>query len=308
MDDDAILEHWLAELRASGYRPRTLRNQAFAMRAVLRRTGKSILTMTRHDLLLDVGRDGIENSTRSHHKSLYHLFWTWVQDEGYRLDNPAVRLPKVRVTQKEANPVTTEDLQLLINSGIYSRTRMYVLLYAYQGFRASEIAAIAGEAIDWRRRRILSVDGKGGKEVWRPIHPLIWAEAQKYPRSGFWFPSPYKPGTHVTGGTVTTVISQAMKRAGILGHRPHNLRAWYATELSQAGVDAPVIAAGLRHSDMQTLPRYLAIRHDQIAAGQELLPIIEVPQRTPRRRRAPAPSASVEAPHESPVGGGRLAA
>lgn len=112
------------------------------MRAVFRRTGKTILTMTRHDLVLDSGREGIENSTRQHQKSLYHLFWTWAQDEGYRLDNPAVRLPKVRVIPKEANPVTTEDLQLLINSGIYSRSRMYVLLYAYQGYRASEIAAI----------------------------------------------------------------------------------------------------------------------------------------------------------------------
>ena len=281
MDDDALLDAWLAELRASGYRKRTLESYEWALRALLRRTGKHMLDMTRQDLIRDLGRQEIQNSTRQHQKSLCHLVWTWLQDEGYRLDNPAVRLPKVRVVLPEANPVTTEDLQILISSGIYSRTRMYVLLYAYQGYRASEIAAVSGEAIDWNRRRILSREAKGGKEVWRPIHPLVWAEAQKYPRSGYWFPSPYVAGP-IGGGNVSAVLSQAMKRAGIVGHRPHNLRAWYATEQNRVGVPTATIAAGMRHSDLQSIPRYTAVQEAEIAAAQEQLPDIIVPTRTPR--------------------------
>ncbi len=282
MDDEALLGYWLAELRASGYRPRTIESHNWSIRALLRRTGKTLLTMTRYDLIADIGRDGITNSTRQHQKSLCSLIWTWLQDEGFRLDNPAVRLPKVRVVKPEANPLETSDIETLVNSGIYSRTRMYVLLYAYQGYRAVEIAAVAGEHIDWTNRRILSVDGKGGKEVWRPLHPLIWQEAQKYPRQGYWFPSPYKDGEHIAARNVSTVLSRAMKRAGIVGHRPHNLRAWYATELSKAGVEAPVIAAGMRHADLQSLPRYLAVPMDQIAESQAALPQIALPERTAR--------------------------
>jgi len=257
--------------------------------------------MTRHDLIDDLGRDGISNSTRQHQKSLYHLFWTWVQDEQYRLDNPAVRLPKVRVVPKEANPVTTEDLQILINSGIYSRTRMYVLLYAYQGFRASEIAAVSGRSIDWERQRILSKDGKGGKEVWRPIHPIVWTEAQKYPRDRDWFPSPYGD-SHVDGSTVSTVLSKAMKRAGILGHRPHNLRAWYATEQNRAGVPTATIAAGMRHADLQSIPRYTAVPEDQIAAAQEQLPEITVPTKTSRpAKRGPYKPRTKPTPTPAPT-------
>lgn len=287
MDDDALISYWLSELRASGYRPRTVDSVNWGLRALLRRSEKTSLTMTRQDLIIDIGRDGISNSTRQHHKSLYSLYWTWLQDEGYRLDNPAIRLPKVKVVKAEANPVETADLQLLINSGIYSKTRMYVLLYAYQGFRAVEIAAVAGETIDWNNQRILSRDGKGGKEVWRPIHPIVWTEAQKYPRSGVWFPSPDKPGEHVSARNVSTVLSRAMKRAGIVGHRPHNLRAWYATEQSKAGVAGPVIAAGMRHADMQSLPRYLAVPMDQIAAAQDALPVIAVPQSVHRESHGP---------------------
>lgn len=285
MDDDAILAYWATFASASGYRPRTIAEHTISLRATLRRTGKTILTMTRYDLISDLGREGITPATRQRYKSLFHGFWTWVQDEGFRADCPAVRLPSVRVVKSEARPLETADLELLVNSGIYSRTRMYVLLYAYQGFRASEIAAVSGESIDWERRRILSVDGKGGKEVWRPIHPTVWAEAQKYPKVGYWFPSPYVEG-HISGRNVSTVIGRALKRAGIKGHRPHNLRAWYATELSRAGAPTAVVAAGLRHSDMQSVTRYLAVPQDEIAAAQERLPVINVPDRTPRRRAA----------------------
>ncbi|MBK0420173.1 tyrosine-type recombinase/integrase [Leucobacter sp. CSA1] len=282
MDDEAILATWAAWASASGYRKRTVDEHLISIRATLRRTGKTILTMTRYDLIGDLARDGISPATKQRYKSLFHGFWSWVQDEGFRLDCPAVRLPTVRVLKTEPNPVTTEDLELLINSGIYAKTRMYVLLYAYQGFRASEIAAVSGEAIDWDRKRLLSVDGKGGKEVWRPMHPLVWAEAQKYPRTGWWFRSP-DHGGHVTGRNVSNVLGKAMKRAGITGHRPHHLRGWYATELSIAGAPTAVVAAGLRHSDLQSVSRYLAVPHREIDEAQQRLPQVTIPERTARK-------------------------
>lgn len=285
MDDDAILAYWATYAGASGYRQRTIDEHLISLRATFRRTGKGVLSMTRYDLIADLGRAGLAPATRARYRSLFHGFWSWVQDEGFRLDCPAVRLPIVRVQKAEPNPVTTADLELLINSGIYAKTRMYVLLYAYQGFRASEIAALSGEAIDWERRRILSVDGKGGKEVWRPLHPLVWQEAQKYPRKGVWFPSPDHSG-HVTGRNVSNVLGKAMRRAGIIGHRPHNLRGWYATELSASGAPTAVVAAGLRHSDMQSVDRYLAVPQAAIANAQAQLPTIAVPERTARRRAA----------------------
>lgn len=286
MDDEAILAYWATFATACGYRKRTIKEHTISLRATLRRTGKSILSMTRHDLIVDLGRDNLMPATRQRYRSLFHGFWTWVQDEGFRLDNPAVRLPRVRVIKAEANPVETVDLELLINSGIYAKTRMYVLLYAYQSYRAVEIAAVhGGRSIDWERRRILSAEGKGGKEVWRPMHPLVWEEAQKYPRAELWFPSPSGNG-HVTANNVSRVLSDAMRRAGIVGHRPHNLRAWYATELGEAGAPTEVIAAGMRHSDLQSLSRYRRVSDSSIDTWQRTLPVVSIPERTPRRRAA----------------------
>lgn len=279
MDDDAILAYWFQYMTAEGCTPATVKERGIAVRALLRRTGSTLLTMHRHDLIGDLARDGLSAKTRQNYRSLYHTLFTWIQDEGFRQDNPAARLPRTRVPQVEANPVSTDDIAYLLASGIYAKTRMYVLLYAYQGFRATEIAAVSGESIDWERQRIRSDEAKGGKIVWRPIHPIVWAELQRYPRTGYIFPS---RGGHVSRKTVSNVLGKAMQRAGIQ-HRPHQLRAWHATEMIDAGAATIVVQTSMRHSDARSLNRYVRVSDDVLRAAMTLLPVVEVPERSGRR-------------------------
>ena len=282
MDDDAILDLWVAYQSASGSTAKSIRERLIVFRALLKRVDTMLLTVTRHDLVRDLGRPGLAASTRSRYKSDYHGLFTWIQEEGFRLDNPAVRLPKVRVPRPEPDPVTTEDLEYLLASGIYRRTRMWVLLYAYQGFRAQEISAVRGDSIDWNRRRLLSLDAKNGKEVWRPIHPLVWDELQKWRTTGWLFPSPQRPAEHITPNNVSRVLSAAMKRAGI-NHRPHQMRAWFATEMIDAGASTVIVATAMRHADMQSIPNYVRVSDDAVAEAMALLPRIHVPERSGRR-------------------------
>lgn len=297
--DDALLEYWSDFMRAEGCTENTIKERGIVIRALLRRTGCTLLTITRHHLIADLARD-LSPKTKQNYKSLYHTLFTWLQDEDFRPDNPAGRLPRSRVPHTEPDPVRTEEIEQLLGAGIYAKTRMYVLLYAYQGFRAIEIAAVAGENIDWERQRILSVEGKGGKEVWRPIHPIVWEEAQKYPRQGFWFPS----GTgHISRKTVSNVLSKAFKRAGVQ-HRPHQLRAWHATTLIEAGVSTIVAQHSMRHSDLQSLNRYVRVSEDKLREAMSMLPAVAVPDHSGRiSGRAPVAQWIEQKPSNLPVAG-----
>jgi integrase/recombinase XerD len=279
MDNDALLLTWSQFQRAESCVPDTIKEREIALRALLRRSGKSLLDIHRIDLIADLARD-IKPRTRANYRSLYHTFFTWLQDEGYRQDCPAARLPRAKVTYQEPNPVKTEDIEFLLNSGIYGKTRLYVLLYAYQGFRPVEIAAVSGESIDYQGRRIFSLEGKGGKEVWRPLHPLVWSELQKYPKVGPLFASPL--GGHVGRKNVSNVLSQAFKRAGI-HHRPHNLRAWFATEQLESGISAPIVQATMRHTDAQSIRHYYRPSAEAMAAALACLPLVTVPTKSGRR-------------------------
>lgn len=285
MDDDAYISYYGQYQTAQHCSKTTIREREILLRALLARTGKTLNTITRHDLIGDLGREGLAAKTKQNYKSFFHTFFTWMQDEEFRLDNPGARLPRIRVVRDEPNPVRTQDIEFLLHSGIYGKTRLYVLLYAYQALRCVEIAAVAGEGIDWRRKRMLSVEAKGGREVWRPIHPLVWEEIQKYPRAGYFFPSPGGPG-HVTRKNVSNVLSKALKRAGIIGHRPHQLRTWHATEMLEGGVATTTAAASLRHVGLQSIGHYQLVSERLLTDAQAVLPLVIVPTRSGRKRAA----------------------
>lgn len=290
MDDDAILTLWAAYMAAESCRPRTIKDRLILVRALLNRTGKTLRTIDRNDLILDLGRRDargrdLSPRTKQNYRALYHVLFAWMQDEGIRPDCPAVRLPRTRVARVEANPLTTAELQELLLSGIYARSRLYALLYAYQGFRCVEIAAVSGDSIDWTQQRIRTDEAKGGLVVWRPIHPLVWDELQRYPRKGWLFPSPTRPGEHVTANNVSTVLAAALRRAGIR-HRPHHLRAWHATELLAAGVPLEVAQQSMRLANASTIKHYGRVPDRAVRDGMRRLPVVEVPQRSGRRRAA----------------------
>ncbi|AMB58229.1 tyrosine-type recombinase/integrase [Microterricola viridarii] len=284
MIDADYIRYYAQYQAAQGCSAATIREREILVRALLARTERTLDTITRHDLIGDLGRP-LAAKTKQNYKSFFHTFFTWMQDEGFRADNPGARLPRVRVPKQDPNPLRTADIEQLLHSGIYGKTRLYVLLYAYQGFRCVEIAAVAGETVDWRRKRILSKDGKGGREVWRPIHPLVWDEIQKYPRAGVFFPSPTNAG-HVGRKNVSNVLSKALKRAGIVGHRPHQLRVWQGTALLEGGVPTTTAAALLRHSDLQSIAAYQLVSERLLEEAQNVLPLVKVPTSSGRRRAA----------------------
>lgn len=256
----------------------------YLIRALVRFTGVELLEMSRTDLIRYLGRRDLSGRTKQNYRSHMHTLFTWMQDEQLRADNPAGRLPRPRVEKREPNPVTLEQLQRVLDSGVYGATRMKILLYAFNGIRASEIAAIAGDAIDWEGRRILTREGKGRKEVWRPLHPLVWEEARKYPRAGWWFPSPIRDGHPVGGKSVSATLSAAFRRAGI-DHTGHHLRAFYITELLEAGVHPDVVQHLARHSNGETMRIYARPSDRRSREAHDLLPTVVVPISAARGRR-----------------------
>ena len=284
MDTSSIINYWAAYMRAQHLTERTIKEREIFIRAMLRHTqANDLTTVSRHQLITFLGRQDLTGRTKQNYRSALHTFFTWMQDEQLRPDNPAARLPKPRVEHHEVNPFTTEEIQRALNSGIYGHTVTKLLLYSYQGLRASEIAAVAGENIDWEQQRLLTVEGKGRKEVWRPIHPTVWEHINRsnYPRHGHFFPG-LIPGEHVRGKSVSNTLNAVFKRIGITNHKAHDMRAWHATELLEAGVHPLTVQYSMRHSDGQSITKYDKPSDKRIRdAGTKLPPMIVPIRRTP---------------------------
>lgn len=297
MTPDEILDYWAAYMRAQHCTERTIRERMIFMRSVLRHTGASTyLDITKPQLIAFLGKKdehgrGLTGRTKQNYRSALHTFFSWMQDEDLRLDNPAARLPRPRVEYTEPNPVSTEQIQRVLTSGIYGLTVMKVLLAAYQGMRASEIAAVRGEDVDLENGTITIREGKGRTTITRPLHPLVreLAIAEDYPREGWWFEG-LIPGEHVRGKSVSNTLNAAFRRAGLAGHRAHDMRKWMGTTLLEQGADGIDVQHALRHRDQQTLHVYLRPHQERLRGVVEALPRVHVPtspEAAARRRTGP---------------------
>ena len=130
-----------------------------------------------------------------------------------------------------------------------------ILLAAYQGLRVHEIAKFRGEDI---RGGELHVIGKGQVAATVPLHPLVAAEAAKYPQ-GWWFPSSRTASGHVHAKSVSTVMGQALERAGVQA-TPHQLRHYFGTEVFRSsGGNLRVAQELLRHASPATTALYTKV-------------------------------------------------
>lgn len=185
-------------------------------------------------------------------------FYGWLQLMGHREDNPMIRVGTPRAPDRVARPVADSELLRLLNVNMHRRTRVMVLLAALAGLRAHEIAKIRGEDVDIEREQ-LTVIGKAGTAKVLPLHRILLGYAKLMPRRGWWFPSnTTRPGHHVHRKSVSRVVSQAMRRAGIAGSA-HSLRHWYGTTLLEDGADLRTVQELLRHQSIATTQIYTKV-------------------------------------------------
>jgi integrase/recombinase XerD len=283
-----ITEFWRQYMQAEGLAPRTIEERIAFIDRMCKGAGAGPASITRRQLIAWMAEQDWSPKTRAHYRSTAHTFFTWLQDEEFRPDNPAARLPSVRVPRRQPTPFTIDEINALLESGIYAKTRMMVLLHYYLGLRVSEIAKVHADDIN-HVARTLTVTGKGGKTVEIPVPDHMWEHVERMPAEGYWFPNwhankLYAAGEgHILGRSVSDLLSDAIKRAGIK-RRPHDLRAATATEMNRAGVSAFITQHAMRHERMSTTTLYTAIDPEQIRHGLERMPLVSCPSVSHRRK------------------------
>lgn len=262
----------------------TIRNRRSILASLQRALDVSIIQATTADLRGFVGRPGIKPGSRRTNRNALVAFYTFLHEDGYRDDNPSLRLPTVAVPKGTPRPFTPEQVDAMLESGAYTRTRAMILLGCYQGFRVSQIAPVHGHDIDRLSNTIRTI-GKGGKERLLPLHPVIAELSESMPADGWWFPARHGQAGHIKGSGVTNLIARAKKRAGI--HDPrltaHSLRHAFGTDLVENDVDIRVVQELMMHESLSTTQIYTGVSERKKQAGILALPVRDIPSRSGRR-------------------------
>ena len=232
------------------------------------------------DYLIFCTAEGLSKATRARRLSAIRQLYRFAHDEGWRADNPALRLKGPGRDQRLPGTLDeAEVIALLEAAKTYGRTEsdrkrncaLLELLYA-TGMRVSELVELPVAAVRGAPRMIL-VRGKGDKERMVPLSPPAIAAIAEWlvvrdrdddlarlagkPPSKFLFPGPGVAG-HLTRQHFYLLIKDIAAAGGVFPSKvtPHTLRHAFATHLLAGGADLRAIQMLLGHADVATTEIY----------------------------------------------------
>src|SRR5690606_27663541 len=138
---DTALTTFAEYQRGKGLADTTVTNRETILRTLERFTRRQLLDHDLHDLRHYLGRPAtptrpsIKPRTRRTEHTAMLAFFRFAHSEHLIEENPTTRLDPVSAPKGEPRPFTKEQIDAMLGSGAYRRTRAMILLAYYQGLR-----------------------------------------------------------------------------------------------------------------------------------------------------------------------------
>lgn len=250
------------------------RNTLLAYRNDLETASRQVSDLTHAGLetLRTLGESWAElaPSTVARKLSALRGFFSFIEAEGIRSDNPAHALARPSLRRPLPRIVSREEVENLFSiaeerasapnapRGHLRALALLELLYG-SGLRATELVSLSRNAIH-PDRPFLIVKGKGGRERLVPVSDRAREAVGRWvalvPANSVWlFPSGH---SHLSRVRLFQIVRELGAAAGIAPERlsPHVLRHAFATHLLSGGADLRALQTMLGHADIGTTQIY----------------------------------------------------
>jgi integrase/recombinase XerD len=179
--------------------------------------------------------------------------------------------PLSKEPRKLPDILSVKEVADIIKAAVNIKHRTMLVLAYGAGLRSAEVANLTVGDIDSDRMQIHIRNGKGGKDRYVVLSPVMlemlrnyWRKYRIQVKSIWIFPgqSSAKP---ITSSTVGAVYKQAKERAGINKKGGvHSLRHAFATHSLEAGEDLYTIKQLLGHSCIESTACYLRLTNNKM--------------------------------------------
>lgn len=205
----------------------------------------------------------------------------WLADEGEIPADPLIRMPAPKLDQKVIDPLTEDELKLLLKAcrGTSLRDRRdeaILRLMLETGTRANELIDLKATDLDLARGLIVVYRGKGGKGRIVPFGPQTASALDRYMRLRRQQSNAHVDQLFIGAGQVKTFsysgLAKTMRRraqeVGIQGFHLHRMRHTAATRWLAAGGSEGGLMAVAGWSSRQMLDRYTRATASERAAAE----------------------------------------
>ena len=229
-----------------------------------RELGKPPETATERDLTdwYETVSQRIVPEARGVYLSHVQCYFRWLIAEEIILRDPTLRLIRPRMRRRLPRPMSNEDLARAINTAP-ERVKPWLLLAAFEGLRAIEIAGLRVDDVDLQANMLL-INGKGGRQRLLPLHPRVReALLPHLGGRGFLFRHWSRPGPP-RPHNVSHALNSHLRSCGITA-TAHSMRHWFLTSIYRTSLDLRLTQELAGHSSPTTTAGYAAWSPHQAA-------------------------------------------
>jgi len=219
-------------------------------------------------------------------RSVYRNWFRWLH-ERERVDrDPMIHVRKMKEPKRLPADVFTETEIALLENLPVPDGPLWAFLFG-TGARRGDARTIRREHIDLERRRVVFLDGKGGKDAVVPIthhlaaaiadldlHERLERHDHLWYRNRYRVTNPKRRGPYPIGdSTFDQWYKRTLKLAGVRYLSPHKTRHTYGRWLQRSGrFDLEERSILMRHENVQTTKKYYpTVNVDSLAEKFALL-------------------------------------
>lgn len=277
-DDYKLIMAHIEHLRMQGRAGNTIRSRQGALSRAARAIPVPLHQATEnHIITWRAGRHGADMyviSEVSHIRS----FYDWAVTYGHLPASPARRIPVPPVPDYEPRPISLDDLLAAID-GAHGRMRIWLVLAAFAGMRACEVAALRRSCVrerDAEPHIIIRADATKGKRHGRRIALCDFAVAEicdaRLPSSGWCFPRLDGQPGHITPHGVSNLANPYLHDECGIADTYHSLRHFYGTWLLDGTGNLRIVQDQMGHLSIQTTTKYTKVSSVKAAEAAATLP------------------------------------
>jgi len=196
----------------------------------------------------------------------------WVFGEDIPLPKKPQKLPVV---------LSPEEVQHFLNCVDYNKHQVILTTCYAAGLRISEAVRLKPTAIDSTRMVIRVEQGKGSKDRFVMLSPMLLEILRSYwkgVRPKEWLFPGVRDDRPITKDAVEAACQKALRLSGLSKPvTPHSLRHAFAVHLLESGTDLRTIQLLLGHRSLATTARYLRIATTKVCATRSPLDLLPRP-------------------------------